>query len=188
MTSHTLGLDRASNSASSDITLRSALLSPIRNTLKALLSSLASDFSVSFEMDNYQRSLIAEFFSRSQHTSQAEYHQIVQQVLLPHLKSSSDTTVKVHPSPYQGSFSYTCVVDHHNPTSTGEHAVIQFRHENVDLWGNTQAHQLHGRIAPLVRFQGTYNVSTYTPLHLPQAYRTSDSSRLVRNQCLWITG
>ncbi|KAL9124572.1 MAG: hypothetical protein Q9217_006111, partial [Psora testacea] len=108
-------------------------------------------------MDSYQRSLIAEFFSRCRYTSQAECHRFVQQTLLSYLNAGSNTAVKVHPSPYQGSFSYTCIVDHHNPTFTGEHAVIQFRHEKIDLWGNTQAHQLHGQMAPLVRFQGTYS-------------------------------
>ncbi len=93
-------------------------------------------------MNNFQQSLIDKFFSQSQHTSQAECHQFVQQV---------------ESSPYQGSFSYTCIADHHNPTSTGEHTVIQFHHEKVNLWGNTQAHELHGQIAPLVRFQGTFD-------------------------------
>ncbi len=105
-------------------------------------------------MNNFQQSLIDKFFSQSQHTSQAECHQFVQQVLVPHVIASSETVIHVKSSPYQGSFS---IADHHNPTSTGEHTVIQFRHEKVNLWGNTQAHELHGQIAPLVRFQGTFN-------------------------------
>lgn len=34
---------------------------------------------------------------------------------------------------------------------------MQFRHEKVNLWGNTQAHELRGQIAPLVLFQGTFD-------------------------------
>ncbi len=56
--------------------------------------------------------------------------------------------------PYQ--ISYTCFANHHNPTSADEHTVIQFRHGQVDLWGNGQARQLHGSIVPLVIFRGTY--------------------------------
>ncbi len=56
--------------------------------------------------------------------------------------------------PYQ--VSYTCFADRHNPTFADEHTVIQFRHGQVDLWGNGQARQLHGSIVPLVKFRETY--------------------------------
>ncbi len=34
--------------------------------------------------------------------------------------------------------------------------VVQFRHEKQDLWGTTEAHHLHGVMAPLVSFQGSH--------------------------------
>jgi len=139
-------------------------------------------------MNNFQQSLIDKFFSQSQHTSQAECHQFVQQVLVPHVIASSDTVIPVKSSPYQGSFSYTCIADHHNPTSTGEHTVIQFHHEKVNLWGNTQAHELHGQIAPLVRFQGTFDgLYVYTSPLVP-GISYFGLLTATEEPCLWITG
>jgi len=108
-------------------------------------------------MDSYQRSLIAEFFSQSPPTTQADCHKFVHQNLVPQLVPGSRTFVDVTPNLHQGSLSYTCVADLHHPTFTGKYIVIQFRHEKLDLWGTTEAHQLHGPIVPLVLFQGTYD-------------------------------
>ncbi len=108
-------------------------------------------------MDNYQQSLIAQFFSQCPRTSQAKCHQYIRQDLVPQLVPGRDTFVRVTPNLYQGSFSYTCVADLHNSTPNGKYIVIQFRHEKRDLWGTTEAHQLHGVIVPLVSFQGTHD-------------------------------
>ena len=107
-------------------------------------------------MKSYQRSLITQFFSQCSQTTQAKCHQYIRRDLVPQLVPGHQISVHVTPNLYQGSFSYTCVADLHNYTSSGKDVVIQFRHEKRDLWATTEAHQLHGELVPLVSFQGSH--------------------------------
>ena len=65
--------------------------------------------------------------------------------------------VQVTPNPYQGNFSYMCLADVPTSAPNGKRIVIQFRHQERDLWSTTEAHKLHGVIVPLVSFQETYS-------------------------------
>ena len=108
-------------------------------------------------MDSYQRSLIAQFFVQCPRTTQAKCHQYVQKDLVPRLVPGGDASVHVTPNPYQGNFSYTCLAELHSSAPNGKYIVIQFRHQERDLWGTIEAQKLHGVIVPLVSFQGTHD-------------------------------
>ncbi len=107
-------------------------------------------------MDIYQQTRIREFFSQTSHISQEACHKFVQDVLLAQLHSHTKASADVKPSLYQGSLSYTCIIDLEHPASAGEPIVVQFRWEELDLWGIIKANQVHGNVAPLVSFQGSY--------------------------------
>ena len=107
-------------------------------------------------MDIYSRTLVDDFFSRSLQTSQLECHDYVQEILGPRLASSRNFIIKVEPNLFQGSLSYTCVMHIQESSGTSQRTIVQFRHEEVDLWGNIQAHRLFGHLAPPIASRGTY--------------------------------
>src|SRR5205085_7947570 len=101
-------------------------------------------------MDEYQQSLIGNFFSQTPGLSPAVCHQICAELL-----SSSvplGVAVKVKPVDFQGSLSYSCVVDVSKDCS--ERKIMQFRHNEFNMSSNGKAHSLFGIIVPLVKYLG----------------------------------
>lgn len=106
-------------------------------------------------MDDYQRSVVAQFFEPLPHLSQASCHQFVLDNIAPVLLPNTADKVDVQPSPFQGSMSYTTILHAHFGHDS-QRIVVQFRSNKQDLFGVTEASRIHGPIVPLVTYQGIY--------------------------------
>lgn len=97
-----------------------------------------------------KQSLVGDFFSQASGLSPAVCHQICAELL-----SSSvpiGVAVKVEPVEFQGSLSYSCVVD--VSEDYGERRIMQFRHNEFGTSSNAKARSLFGIIVPPVEYLG----------------------------------
>lgn len=106
-------------------------------------------------MDDYQRLVVAQFFEPLPNLSQKSCHQFVLHHIVPVLLPNTTGKVDVQPSPFQGSMSYTAILQTHS-RGANHRIVVQFRSDKQDLFGVNEASRIHGPIVPLVTYQGMY--------------------------------
>ena len=106
-------------------------------------------------MDDYQSLVVAEFFESLPNLSPESYHQFALHHITPILHPKTTGKVDIRPSPFQGSMSYTIILDTHF-TDANHRFAVQFRSDKQDLFGVTEASHIHGSIVPLVTYQGIY--------------------------------
>jgi len=105
-------------------------------------------------MDDYQKSVVAEFFEVLPNLSQLSCHKFVLDRIAPVLFPNPTDNVDVQPSPFQGSMSYTTILSSANDV---QRIVVQFRVEEQDLFGIIEANRIHGTLVPLVTYRGKYD-------------------------------
>jgi hypothetical protein len=101
-------------------------------------------------MDEYQRSIMVQFFKPFPTLSPSSCHQFILEHIAPTTLPNNDLA-DVQPSLFQGSMSYTAIL-----AARGHRIVVQFRSEQLDLFGVTEANRIHGNLVPLVTFRGEY--------------------------------
>ncbi|KAJ5366265.1 hypothetical protein N7541_000206 [Penicillium brevicompactum] len=108
-------------------------------------------------MDEYQRRVLTQFFEPLPKVSQASCHQFVLTHITPTLLPIATDSIAVRPCPFQGSMSYTAIIDHCS-THDNHRTVVQFRTAKQDLSGVIEASRIHGSIVPTVTYQGMYEM------------------------------
>ena len=105
------------------------------------------------------------------HTISNPLHPIMQSIrpnpsISPSVPQSPSplSKIAIQPSPFQGSMSYTTILPLSLPSSLSppssspprleQKVIIQFRSAKHDLSGVTEAHRIHGTLAPLETFRG----------------------------------
>lgn len=106
-------------------------------------------------MDDYQRLVVAEFFESLPTLSQESCHEFVLRHIAPILLPNTAGEIDLQPSPFQGSMSYTTILQTH-AADANDCIVVQFRRDKQDHFGVTEAYRIHGSIVPLVTYQGMY--------------------------------
>ncbi|KAJ5555644.1 hypothetical protein N7535_008077 [Penicillium sp. DV-2018c] len=106
-------------------------------------------------MDDYHTLVVAEFFEPLPNVSQISCHQFALHHIAPILFPNATGKVDVQPSPFQGSMSYTAILQT-NSTDADRRIAVQFRSDKQDLFGVTEASRIHGPIVPLVTYRGIY--------------------------------
>jgi Phosphotransferase enzyme family len=104
-------------------------------------------------MDDYQKSVVAQFFEVLPTRSQLSCHKFVLDHVAPVLLPNPTGKVDIQPSPFQGSMSYTTILYSANDS---QRIVVQFRGEKQDLFGVTEANRIYGTLVPLVTYRGMY--------------------------------
>lgn len=108
-------------------------------------------------MDDYQRRVLTQFFEPLPNVDQASCHQFVLTHITPTLLPIATDSIAVRPCPFQGSTSYTAIIDHCS-THDNRRTVVQFRTVKQDLSGVIEASCIHGSIVPTVTYQGMYEM------------------------------
>src|SRR3954463_3769056 len=106
-------------------------------------------------MEDYQISLVAQFFEPRPNVSPTSCHQFILDQIAPVLLLDAADGLDVQPSSFQGSMSYTVVL-HAGSKQNQQRIVVQFRNDEQDLWGVTEANPIHGTVVPMVEFRGMY--------------------------------
>lgn len=104
-------------------------------------------------MDNQR--LVARFFETVPSLSPESCHQFVLNRIAPVLFPNASESKDVEPSPVQKSMCYTALLHIHSADAAYRIAV-EFRLNELDLSGVAEAGRVHGRLVPMVTFQGTY--------------------------------
>ncbi|KAF2667409.1 hypothetical protein BT63DRAFT_291354 [Microthyrium microscopicum] len=104
-------------------------------------------------MEDYQQSLVDQFFSPLSSLTEESCCRFALEKLSPVMWPGGHDKISIRPSSFQGSMSFTIIV---HRASIDESIVVQFRSEEEDLSGVTEAHRIHGPLAPLVTYRGKY--------------------------------
>ncbi|KAH6873657.1 hypothetical protein B0T10DRAFT_499735, partial [Thelonectria olida] len=98
-------------------------------------------------MDDYQRLVVAQFFEPLPGLSQISCRQFVLRHVAPILLPNTADKVDVQPSPFQGSMSYTTILNAHS-AHAGHRIAVQFRSDKQDLLGVTEPAAFMGLLCP----------------------------------------
>lgn len=104
-------------------------------------------------MADDQLSFTEEFFEPFPKLSAESCCRFAQQELAPLLFPGSELKLNIQNCSSQGSMSHTIIL---SCTDDAKSMVVQFRSEEEDLYGVTEAHRIHGTLVPMVTYHGKY--------------------------------
>ncbi|KAB8527769.1 hypothetical protein FH972_025422 [Carpinus fangiana] len=103
-------------------------------------------------MEDYSQSVCEEFFRELDGLSQDQCKDFVHTSIASAVYGPAIDQVSVITSTFQGSMSYTCVLEN----TGGIKTIVQFRNQKQDTTGIDEAHRLFGNQAPAVTSHGPF--------------------------------